>query len=500
MKKLFKSIILITVLLSISSSYASIFDLIDANAQNITNTRALHAMRINIAKNADNTNKEYAKEEKESIIKRATEERDKYLKEATEKSLEANRSRSYPYKWNEEKQRSDALYETFTVAIQLKNDAYSARDTATTCWLFCKSTDTEHIANHVLINYRALSNTLRSRYNLIKNRHLVRMPLVDEVLQAHDQLVWDQEFLDSAKGTTKWIVSNPEGWTWEAQTKKVTKYAQAQVDLSQKLYDELKLKQLNLRKEKLADDLLGEQNKANAILDNTIALANDNYLKATEKTNINLKIALANAAIIVEDNLNSKWNQDQFTFNYQMPCSLEDTTSTAILIKSNSHKDKLELNEDNYYVYDNDISVIYPTLVEQCIIIATPKSGTNTELTDNEDLQVYRHWWMSQGTLNEKGNIVITEDQEINEIISLIKLAKEAIKKPVYLMYANHLNDELIDNNSTDLLFNETVEKVINKLEETNEESLVSGTMIINTVTKTYIKYSSDKDEIPITK
>jgi hypothetical protein len=78
---------------------------------------------------------------------------------------------------------------------------------------------------------------------------------------------------------------------------------------------------LNLRKEKLADDLLGEQNKANAILDNTIALANDNYLKATEKTNINLKIALANAAIIVEDNLNSKWNQDQFTFNYQMPCS-----------------------------------------------------------------------------------------------------------------------------------------------------------------------------------
>jgi hypothetical protein len=47
-------------------------------------------------------------------------------------------------------------------------------------------------------------------------------------------------------------MSNPEGWTWEAQTKKVTKYAQAQVDLSQKLYDELKLKQLNLRKEKLA--------------------------------------------------------------------------------------------------------------------------------------------------------------------------------------------------------------------------------------------------------
>jgi hypothetical protein len=35
---------------------------------------------------------------------------------------------------------------------------------------------------------------------------------------------------------------------------------------------------------------------------------------------------------------------------------------------------------------------------------------------------------MSQGTLNEKGNIVITEDQEINEIISLIKLAKEAIR------------------------------------------------------------------------
>jgi hypothetical protein len=65
------------------------------------------------------------------------------------------------------------------------------------------------------------------------------MPLVDEVLQAHDQLVWDQEFLDSAKRTTKWIMSNPEGWTWEAQTKKVTKYAQAQVDLSQKLYDEL---------------------------------------------------------------------------------------------------------------------------------------------------------------------------------------------------------------------------------------------------------------------
>jgi hypothetical protein len=25
-------------------------------------------------------------------------------------------------------------------------------------------------------------------------------------------------------------MSNPEGWTWEAQTKKVTKYAQAQVD------------------------------------------------------------------------------------------------------------------------------------------------------------------------------------------------------------------------------------------------------------------------------
>jgi hypothetical protein len=41
---------------------------------------------------------------------------------------------------------------------------------------------------------------------------------------------------------------------------------------------------------------------------------------------------------------------------------------------------------------------------------------------------------------------------------------------------------------------------VINKLEETNEESLISDTMIINTAAKTYIKYSSDKDEIPATK
>jgi hypothetical protein len=49
-----------------------------------------------------------------------------------------------------------------------------------------------------------------------------------------------------------------------------------------------------------------------------------------------------------------------------------------------------------------------------------------------------------QGTLNEKGNIIITQEQEINEIISLIKLANEAIKKPVYLMYPSSLNDNLI--------------------------------------------------------
>jgi hypothetical protein len=35
---------------------------------------------------------------------------------------------------------------------------------------------------------------------------------------------------------------------------------------------------------------------------------------------------------------------------------------------------------------------------------------------------------------------------------------------------------------------------------KTNEESLISDTMIINTAAKTYIKYSSDKDEIPATK
>jgi hypothetical protein len=181
---------------------------------------------------------------------------------------------------------------------------------------------------------------------------------------------------------------------------------------------------------------------ADRLLQEDISDANAVMEDDTKDVKEALSDAIRYAAVVVEETLDSPWVTDQSTFNYRLDCALEDSLAVAVVFHGANHKDKLILDDSGLYKYPFDINASFPAMSKMCIPIVVPKSGINTLVADDGTIEVYRNWWMTTGEVDDTGIIVREEEEEINEFIELLKLAKEVAKKPVYIMYGNGYNDK----------------------------------------------------------
>jgi hypothetical protein len=179
---------------------------------------------------------------------------------------------------------------------------------------------------------------------------------------------------------------------------------------------------------------------------------------------------------VLEDKSSDGWiasQVDQISFDYKLPCDPSLSPYSAIVVQGFERMDLLTRNEDS----ERDVSIAYPRMAEFCVVIAMPKSGIVT----NEDYKAEkrRTWWLTEGTVDRYGYTIRDEDEEIAATINLLKLAKQALGKPTYIV---------IGNDSGVL-----AEKVIMKLDETNEVNIIAGFIYVDKDTGEFTLYNSDQ-------
>lgn len=132
------------------------------------------------------------------------------------------------------------------------------------------------------------------------------------------------------------------------------------------------------------------------------------------------------------------WVTDEATFDYVLPCDTE-APYAAILAHGANRMDLLEENDNGEFVHDRDMSIGAERMADFCVAIGAPKSGLSTTYNEDDESQEWRTWWMTEGVEDENGVPVRDEAEEIQATIDLIKLAKEALNAPVYIVIGNDL-------------------------------------------------------------
>jgi hypothetical protein len=128
--------------------------------------------------------------------------------------------------------------------------------------------------------------------------------------------------------------------------------------------------------------------------------------------------------------LDDSWITDQPTFNYRLPCEMDKINAVVIIIHGTNQLDLVDTNnEQGKPLYKADLSSTYPIMDKFCVITVIPKSKIIRELNLKDVNKMYRYWWMSeQNALGHK-----TDENEVEEIIKIIQLAKDVVKKPIFL-------------------------------------------------------------------
>ena len=185
---------------------------------------------------------------------------------------------------------------------------------------------------------------------------------------------------------------------------------------------------------------------------------------------------------LVVDSLNDTWVTDQKTFNYKLPCSIEATPAVVVVVHGINRRQRVMIGLDRMgrnYISDESVSIAYPRLTDFCVAIATPKSGVLVPFFGRYS-NYYRTWWMTEGVVDAKTLLpVINEAEEINSIIDLINIAKEAVNAPVYLLMGN----------DSGVLAN----KVIDTLKSDGNSDLISGFVLVDKTTGEFIAVNTDE-------
>ena len=131
------------------------------------------------------------------------------------------------------------------------------------------------------------------------------------------------------------------------------------------------------------------------------------------------------------------WVTGSETFDYILPCVLEDTPYSAIVAHGVNRMDLLTESADGTFNYRYDISRGFPRMTEFCVAIAAPKSGISTIYNEFDEPQKWRNWWSTTGVKGADGIPVRDEIDEINAVIGLMEAAGDFLKKPTYLVIGN---------------------------------------------------------------
>ena len=207
------------------------------------------------------------------------------------------------------------------------------------------------------------------------------------------------------------------------------------------------------------------------------------YILASQPVNADiisdLKKILADSRAAIpreEDMTIYGWTIDQPTFNYKMPCALEDTNFTAIVVHGTNRKDILTDNGNGEFTYESDISKGFDRIADFCGAIIIPQSGLSTEKNWNNEYVNYRTWWMSEGVKNQGTGIPLREEaDEIQAAIEIVKLANQVVKQPTYLVIGHDLGD--------------LTAAVLSRIAESDEKDIIVGFIYVDRGTGEYTKY-----------
>ena len=198
-----------------------------------------------------------------------------------------------------------------------------------------------------------------------------------------------------------------------------------------------------------------------------------------------IKPVIEDLAYPVEDVLNEYWVTDQQTFNYTLPCAIEDTPAVVVVVHGANRRQKVKGGLERmgtHYIYDKSVSIAYPRLTDFCVAIAIPKSGVLSPQIGARHTNYYRTWWMTQGTVDPVTLLpVFNEEEEINAIIDLIEVANEVVKKPVFLLLGNDLG--------------RLANKVIDVLGLTGQSNAIAGFVLADRKTGEFTAYLKNGTE-----
>lgn len=462
-----------------------------SNARKIADDRAAHHFKIQIyTATRDQTievaTEKYTQAHKKAISKHAT-----LLSESNDKANDLRNYRTKKRIWENAKKRRDRMYQSYDTALTLVNQATRKMNSERTCVFFCPNTQRYDVAVKVRARYWEYKSTIKTKYESLKDE-VVPTTLAEETAKAVGYHAWHVQ--DKIRADSAWAFLFLSGLVLTSE------YRENADSVAFKSKDEVawadSVITYNADENKRTSEvtigiiLANGKDVADRLLQEDISDANAVMEDDTKDVKEALSDAIRYAAVVVEETLDSPWVTDQSTFNYRLDCALEDSLAVAVVFHGANHKDKLILDDSGLYKYPFDINASFPAMSKMCIPIVVPKSGINTLVADDGTIEVYRNWWMTTGEVDDTGIIVREEEEEINEFIELLKLAKEVAKKPVYIMYGNGYNDKDYEGDK------ETVIRVIDKLTKLNELDLIAGTLYSDIETGGFTMYTLDGDVI----
>jgi hypothetical protein len=192
---------------------------------------------------------------------------------------------------------------------------------------------------------------------------------------------------------------------------------------------------------------------------------------------IDAKAEFNKANLSVTELLGDEWVIDWATFNYTLPCAVENTPVTAIVVHGTNYAVRVYEQDDGSFKNRHDVSVALTDMISNCFAIAVPKSTLTIESPDYGGIEYYRQWQMSEGTPR-------TDEDEILAIINLINLAFESLPEShIYLVHG--YDSGSLANKVTDRLRDDPNENVFK----------IYGNITVNTETGEYIGHNLDGTE-----